>query len=372
MKPSRLLTALAFFCLTLALSVSVLAAQPKPGVYVKRDGAGKTEALMYVIAKQGKGPLASAANELSITLEAVDAQGNATEQLVSDYVEGQAVVAGTGLEGFRLRGENLRNSQTATPDHPHFSPERFSAFWGQHVEYDLPGPDRVVARGCSEKLDGTYVYDGSLECYVTLPAFIFTYEKTFCRNQYEYKHASKGYYALVRDPQKSEYHSGSDYVLQVNNPPREEHWDLISDYQMNLVMETRNTDSSFLFTGNDYARWSEGAWYGFSGSELGDVNRLFLYQYLFRNAPDLLEKPGTFFRQTDFWKGKADIVTWEIAIMQSENKVETKSGRALVGNHGTVMLTKGADDALINNKTKKKGKKNGKTIPARTPAPPSR
>ena len=68
---------------------------------------------MYVISVQGKGPLASAANELSLTLEAVDAQGNATEQLVSDYVEGQYAVAGTGLEGFRLTGENLRNSQTA-------------------------------------------------------------------------------------------------------------------------------------------------------------------------------------------------------------------------------------------------------------------
>ena len=355
MKPSRLLTALAVFLLTLALSASVLAAQPKLGVYVKRDGAGKTEALMYVIAKQGKGPLASAANELSITLEAVDAQGNATEQLVSDYVEGQAVVAGTGLEGFRLRGENLRNSQTATPDHPHFSPERFSAFWGQHVEYDLPGPDRVVARGCSEKLDGTYVYDGSLECYVTLPAFIFTYEKTFCRNQYEYKHASKGYYALVRDPQKSEYHSGSDYVLQVNNPPREEHWDLISDYQMNLVMETRNAENRFLFTGNDYSRWSEGAWYGFPGLDLTYVNSLFLYQYLFRNAPDLLEKPGMFFRQTDSWKGKVDVVTWEIEILQPENGGETKLGTALVGNHGTVMLEKGADNTF--KKPKKRGKK---------------
>ena len=356
MRPSRILIALITFLLTLTLSASVFAAQPKQGVYVKRDAAGKTEALMYVTSRLGKGPLASAANELSITLEAVDAQGNVTEQMVSDYVEGQAVVAGTGLEGFRLRGDNLRNSQIATPDHPHFSPEHFSAFWGQHVEYDLPNPDSVVARGCSEKLDGTYAFDGSLECYVTLPALIFIYERTYCRNQYENKHAPKGYYALARDPKNSAYHSGSDYVLLVNNPPREEHWGLISDYQMNLVMETRNTENRFLFTGNEYSRWSQGAWHGFPGSDLDNVNSLFLYQYLFRNAPELLEKPGTFFRQTDFWKGKADVVTWEMAILQPENGGETKLGTALVGNHATVVLSTGADNTL-SNKTKKKGKK---------------
>jgi len=355
MKLSRTLVFLAVFLLLPVLSASVLAAQPRQGVYVKRDGAGKTEARMYVISKQGKGPLASAANNLSITLEAVDALGNVTEQLVSDYVEGKAAVAGTGLEGFRLTGENLRNSQIATPDHHRFSPERFSAFWGRHVEYNLPGPDRVVARGCSEKLDGAYVYDGSLECYVTLPALIFIYEKTYCRNQYENKNAPKGYYTLARDSKKSAYHSGSDYVLQVNNPPSENHWDLITDYQMNLVMETRNAENRFLFTGNDYNRWSEGAWQGFSGSELNDVNSLFLYQYLTRNAPDLLEKPGTFFRQTDSWKGKADVETWEMAILLKENNAETKLGTALVDNHGTVMLAKGAENPF--KKPKKRGKK---------------
>lgn len=356
MKPSRILIIFTAFLLMLSLSASVLAAQPKQGVYVKQDSAGKISALMYVISKQGKGPLASAANELSITLEALDDQGNVTELLVSDYVEGEAAVAGTGLEGFRLTGENLRNSQTAAPDHPRFSPEHFSAFWGRYVEYDLPDPDRVVARGCSAKLDGTYVYDGSLECYVTLPALIFIYERTYCRNQYENKHAPKGYYALARDPHReSEYHHGSDYVLQVNNPPGENHWNLVADYHMNLVMETRNSDDRFLFTENNYNRWIDGAWRSFSGSNLNYVNSLFLYQYLTRNAPDLLEKPGTFFRQTDSWKGKADVVTWEVEILQPENGAETKLGTALVGNHGTVMLTKGADVPKIKkNKRRKK------------------
>ena len=265
-------------------------------------------------------------------------------------------MAGTGLEGFRLTGENLRNSQTAAPDHPRFSPEHFSAFWGRYVEYDLPDPDRVVARGCSAKLDGTYVYDGSLECYVTLPALIFIYERTYCRNQYENKHAPKGYYALARDPHReSEYHHGSDYVLQVNNPPGETHWNLVADYQMNLVMETRNSDDRFLFTENNYKHWIDGAWRSFSGSNLNYVNSLFLYQYLTCNAPDLLEKPGMFFRQTDSWKGKADVVTWEIEILHPENGAETKLGTALVGNHGTVMLTKGADVPKIKkNKRRKK------------------
>lgn len=355
MKPSRILITLAILLLLPVLPASVLAAQPQQGVYVKRDSDGKVSALMYVLSKQGKGPMASAAYELSITLEAVDALGNVTEQLVSDYVEGEAAVAGTGLEGFRLTGENLRNSQTAAPDHPRFSPEHFSAFWGRHVEYGLPGPDRVVARGCGEKLDGTYVYDGSRECYVTLPALIFVYERTCCRNLYENKHAPKVCYALARDPQKSEYHPGKDYVVQVTNPSGEDHRYLVADYQMNLVMETRGTENRFLFKGNDYNRWSEGAWRAFAGSDLSDVNSLFLYQYLTRNAPDLLKNPETFFRQTDFWTGKADVKTWEMAILQPENGGETKLGTALVGNHGTVVLGTGAENE--SKKPKKRGKK---------------
>ena len=363
MKRSRIPAVLAVFLILSVLAAPALAAQPRRGVYVKRDSAGRTEALMYVASKQGKGPMAVAANDLSVTLEAVDALGNATEQLVSDYVEGRSAVTGTGLEGFRLGGENLRNSQTAAPEHPRFSPERFSIVWGRYVEYNLPGPDRVVAKGCGEKLDGTYVYDGSKECHSTLPALIFTYEKTYCREQYENKNAPKGDYALARDPKRSGYHSGRDYVLLVNNPPREDHRELAADHQMNLVMETSGDDSRFLFTGNDYSRWSEGAWYGFPGSGLNYVNRLFLYQYLTRNAPDLLENPGTFFRQTDSWKGKADVETWEIAILKPDNGGETRLGTALVGNHGTVMLTKGAENPPVvkkpaaSNKSKKRGKK---------------
>ena len=138
--------------------------------------------------------------------------------------------------------------------------------------------------------------------------------------------------------------------MQVTNPSGEDHRYLIADCQMNLVMETRSADNHFLFTGNDYSRWSEGAWYGFPGSDLSDVNSLFLYQYLTRNAPDLLEKPGTFFRQTDSWKGKADVVTWEMAILQPENGGETKLGTALVGNHGTVVLITGDENKSKNPK----------------------
>ena len=98
-------------------------------------------------------------------------------------------------------------------------------------------------------------------------------------------------------------------------------------------METRNSDDRFLFTENNYKHWIDGAWRSFSGSNLNYVNSLFLYQYLTCNAPDLLEKPGMFFRQTDSWKGKADVVTWEVEILQPENGAETKLGTALVGNH---------------------------------------
>ena len=78
------LSAFAMFLLTLLLSAPVLAVLPEQGLYEKKDGNGNVTARMYVTARNGKGEMAAAAKELCITLEAVDANGNATEQVVSD------------------------------------------------------------------------------------------------------------------------------------------------------------------------------------------------------------------------------------------------------------------------------------------------
>ena len=355
---AMVLLACATFLLTLLLSAPVWAVLPEQGLYEKKDGNGNVTARMYVTARNGKGEMAVAAKELCLTLEALDANGSVTEQVVSDYLESPINSNGVGLEGFRLTGEDLRHSQIYSESFPRFYPKRFSVMWGgQHIEFNVPGDHRVNVRNCGENLDGSYVLNAGNECFITLPALILTYEKTYCPKQYDYKPETAGYYALGSNPKSSNYHNGGDYVLHVNNPPHDDHWNLISDNQMHIVMENRYSDYHFLFVRDNYAKeWIDGAWHGFVGYDLVDTSMLYLHQYITRNAPELLENPATFFRVTDTYKGKADIVTWVVDILQKENNGETKLGSALVGNNAVIQLRKG-DEPLNVKKTKTKEKK---------------
>lgn len=351
------LPAFVMFLLTLLLSAPVWAVQPEQGLYEKKDENGNVTARMYVTARNGKGEMAAAAKELCITLEAVDADGNVTEQVVSDYLESPVYANGAGLGGFRLTGDNLHNSQTASENYPPFYPEHFSVMWGgQHIEFNVPGNHRVNVRNCSKNLDGSYVLNSNKEGDITLPALIFAYERTYCPKLYDYKHEPAGYYALGRDPNRETGHNGKYYVLHVNNPPIDTHWNLIADLQMHIVMENRNSDYHFPFVRDNYAtEWIGSAWYGFSGSDQVYENMLYLHQYITRNAPELLENPAAFFRVTDTYKGKADIVTWVVDILQPGNNGETKLGSALVSNHAVVRLAKG--DEPLNTKKKRAKKK---------------
>ena len=358
MKLTRTIVAVTAFLLLQLLSAPAWAKQPTPGTYVKQDGAGRTTAYMYITANKGKGVMAVAANDISISMEAVDAKEYATEQMVTDYVENTAGTGGIGMEGFRLTGDNLRHSLTAAPGHPRFIPERFSVAWGKHMEYDLPEPGRITVRGCGEKLDGAYIYDENMECITTLPALLFAYEKTYCRAQYNNQDAPSGWYARERIDSSAEYPRGENYALQLNNPPKDDFWNLFADSRMNIVMDTRYTDFHFLFVANSYKDgWADSAWRDFAGSELPDVNALFLHQYITRNAPELLENPNTFFRQENMHKGKRNSVTWEFSILRPENDGVTKLGTALIDNSGHAELIQGdapVDIKIFNKKTKRK------------------
>ena len=358
MKLTRTIATVTAFLLLQLLSASAWAKQPTPGTYIKQDDAGRTTAYMYITANKGKGVMAVAANDISISMEAVDVKEYATEQMVTDYVENTAGTGGMGLEGFRLTGDNLRHSLTAAPDHPRFSPERFSVAWGKHVEYALPEPGRITVRGCGENLDGTYVYDENMECITPLPALLFAYEKTYCRAQYNNQNAPSGWYALERTADSPAYPRGEHYALQVNNPPKDDFWNLFADSRMNIVMDTRYTDFHFLFVANSYKDgWTETAWRDFAGSDQHDVNALFLHQYITRNAPELLENPNTFFRLDNMYKGKHDSVNWELTILRPENDGATKLGTALIDNTGHIELIQGdapVDIKKFSKKTKKK------------------
>ena len=357
MKHTRILLTLAMFLLTMLLSVPALAVMPEQGLYEKRNETGQITARMYVTARNGKGEMAAAAKDLCITLEALDANGSVTEQVVSDYLESPINSNGVGLEGFRLTGEDLRHSQNYSESVPRFYPKRFSVMWGRHIEFNVPVDRRVIVRNCGENLNGSYVLNSSKECYVTLPALIFTYEKTYCPKQYDYKHEPAGYYALGRAIKESNYHTGKDYVLHVNNPPKDDHWNLIADQQMHIVMENRYNDYRFLFVRDNYAtEWIDSIWNNFMGYDLVDVSMLFLHQYITRNAPELLANPAAFFRVTDLYKGKADIQTWVVDILLPENNGETKLGSALVSNHADIQLRKGEEPLNTKAKTKKNTK----------------
>ena len=358
MKHKRILLTLAVFLLTLLLSVPARAVQPGQGCYEKRNEAGQVTARMYVAAINGKGGMATALKELCITLEALDANGSVTEQLVSDYMESPVYANGMGLDGFRLSGDNLRHAQTASENLPRFYPERFSFMWGRHIEFGFPGDNRVIVRNCGENLDGSYAPNSSKECYATLPALIFAYERTYCPKLYDYKHEPAGHYALARDPGRETCHNGKYHVLQVNNPPKDDPRNLTADLQMHIVMENRHPDYHFLFVRDNYAaEWIDSAWQNFAGSEQIDESMLFLHQYITRNAPELLANPAAFFRVTDTLKGKDDTVTWEVTILQPENNGETKLGSALVSNHAAVQLAKGEEPLNIKKKKEKKKKK---------------
>jgi len=358
MKHKRILLTLAVFLLTLLLSAPARAIQPEQGCYEKRNEAGQVTARMYVTARNGKGEMAAAAKELCIMLEALDAGGNVTEQLVSDYLESPIYSIGMGLDGFRLSGDNLRHAQTASETFPRFYPERFSFMWGLHTEFSFPGGQRVTVRNCSENLDGSYALNSSKESYVTLPALIFAYERTYCPKQYDYKQEPAGYYALGRDPGSETRHNGKYYVLHVNNPPIENHWNLIADDQMHIVMEKRNSDYHFPFVRDTYATaWIDSAWQGFAGSDQIDENMLYLHQYITRNAPELLENPAAFFRLLDTYKGKGDIVSWEVVILLPDTNGETKLGSALVSNHAEIQIAKGDEPLKMKKKKPKKKKK---------------
>ena len=104
MKYTRILLTLSVFLLALLLSAPAWAVLPEQGLYEKRDEAGNVTARMYVTAINGKGEMAAAAKELCITLEAIDANGNITGQVVSDYLESPVYANGVGMDGFRLTG----------------------------------------------------------------------------------------------------------------------------------------------------------------------------------------------------------------------------------------------------------------------------
>ena len=87
------------FCMLLAallcllFSVPARAMLPQPGIYEKTDGSGRVTARMFIISLHGKeytmpGSLTMKTSFGSpiIALQALDAEGNVTEELATTYI----------------------------------------------------------------------------------------------------------------------------------------------------------------------------------------------------------------------------------------------------------------------------------------------
>ena len=88
------------FCMLLAallcllFSVPALAMLPRPGVYEKTDGSGRVTARMFINSLHGKGctmpgslTMQTSSGSPIIALQAMDADGSVTEELVTTYIE---------------------------------------------------------------------------------------------------------------------------------------------------------------------------------------------------------------------------------------------------------------------------------------------
>ena len=144
----------------LLISVSAWANRLEDGIYEKKDADGRITAKMFVTVMSGYatqldvlGRLNMTSTSYIIALQALDDEGNVTEELATNY-SGKTPVAGAGESGIRLTGENNRNAQDFNKE---FTPEVFSTSFGQQVEFDFREPGKANAYHCSDALDGEYV-----------------------------------------------------------------------------------------------------------------------------------------------------------------------------------------------------------------------
>ena len=98
MKRMRTLTILVSVLLLL-ISVSAWAMRPEEGIYEKKDADGRITARMFVIVMSGYATKLDVLGRLNMTdtgyiiaLQALDGEGNVTEELASNYSQKTPVV----------------------------------------------------------------------------------------------------------------------------------------------------------------------------------------------------------------------------------------------------------------------------------------
>ena len=340
MKRTRTIFSMIVMTLLFMISVSVGAALPQDGVYEKKDETGKVVAKMYVLSLSGKGvagpgqlTMESAGGAPYIALEAYDGNGNVTETLATTYIW-KTHTAGAGETGLRLTGENLRNSQEMGKK---FTPERFSASFGEQVGFQFLDEGEAHVYRCGPALDGTYTRYDDFTGWYPLSLFLYAYESSYNMKSFYDQSLSPNTYTCTNV--ESTPYFGDYYHLMVSNPAKQDMWEVIAEKRMHIVMECHQHDYHFLFVKNDYhgdPSWVGLTWSTFTGSAMTSTNAMYLHRHMTVHEPDMLADPETYIRMTDFYCGEGENATTTnvMAVLQKKNNELIKLGQASISDRG--------------------------------------
>ena len=347
MRRMRNLFSMIVAALCLLVTVSVWAMLPEDGIYEMKDVNGRVTARMFVITLNGKASesqegmsMETSAGAPIIALQALDGNGNVTEELATCYTW-KTDTAGAGETGIRLRGETQKN---AMQKYKKFTPEIFSTSFGQQVEFGFVNEGRANAYHCSDALNGEYVINNSATNYYPLSALLFAYERAFNFHAFLNKGIAPNTYALSDEQEAGPWH-GDYYVLNVSNPDRQDMWTVTAEKNLRIVMENHQHDYHFLFVRDNYhgdPSWVGITWGAFTGEALTSTNALYLHRHITVFAPEMLENPDTFIRMTDFYSGEGPdaVTTNAMAILLPEGNATMRLGHANVSDRGEIQFFK--------------------------------
>ena len=354
MKIRKMFRFLFMTLLLLTVTVSAWAMPPENGIYEKKDENGNVTARMFIISLKGKASetqegrtMETSAGAPVIALQALDKEGNVTEELATCYIW-KTDTAGAGETGIRLRGKTMQN---ALKKHSKFTPEVFSTYLGQQVAFGFVNEGRGKAYNCGDSLNGEYVKNDNATNYYPLSVLLYVYEKMQNNDTFYSKNTQPNTYTLSDEQDGGPWH-GDYYVLNVSNPNRRDMWTVTAEKNLRIVMENHEHNYFFPFVKNDYnaePSWVGVTWSNFTGTAMSSTNALYLHRYISLNAPEMLEDPDTFIKMTDFYSGEGPdaITTNAMAILKPEDNDTMRLGRADVGDNGNIRFFKEMGSASI-------------------------
>ena len=307
MKTGKLFCLLLVTVLCLLFSVPARAMLPQPGIYEKTDSSGRVTARMFIISLHGKEYTMPGGVKMQtffgspiIALQALDADGNVTEELATSYTW-KTNTAGAGETGLCLTTEQLR-AMHLTPDasgpYESVSPEIFSTAFGRQVGFSFEEEGKAGAYNCGDAMDGQYVKNDGADLPYPVSAVMYAYEKAYNRNAFYRTGAAVNQYTRRKDSENSMHEKY--WILNIKKPDTWTH--LIAEKNFRIVQESFGEHQfRFLLVGDNYEpTWLQEAWSSFKGAQGTDFCVLYLHQFLTRNAPEVLENPNAYMRMTSF------------------------------------------------------------------------